>query len=287
MKKNIIQTVIAGAVLWVGVSVAHAGVPLNNVEGVGGVAFNPLAYTAGTPFDEKDKETGITSLKGAVNKPQFGIWRIRLNDVKADWTTQSVATTIFDRLEVSYGNETIAQDGARNIHKNNVGLKGLLVKENAGDTKWVPAVAVGAIYKDTSYAVTGDVKDHGYDYYAVATKLITQLPRPVLVSAGIRNTDARSTGVYGFGTKRDTVGFGNIDVILPLNLAVGYEYEQGAQVTGWKNAAYQDAHVAWLANKNLTLVAAYVDTGDNKNNAVPDHKIGLGQGFVLSAHYAF
>jgi hypothetical protein len=203
--------------------------------------------------------------------------------VKADWTTASIATTFFDRLELSYGNETIAQSGATNIHKNNIGVKGLLVKENAGDSKWVPAVAVGAIYKDTSYAVSGDVEDTGYDYYAVATKLVTQLPRPVLLSGGVRSTDARSTGVYGFGTKRDLIGFGNIDVILPGNVAVGFEYQQGAQVTGWKNADYYDVHAAWLANKNLTLVAAYVNTGDSNDSS----KVGLGDGFVLSAHYAF
>ncbi|MEI8011368.1 MAG: DUF3034 family protein, partial [Candidatus Omnitrophota bacterium] len=194
---------------------------------------------------------------------------------------QSVATTFFDRLEVSYGNEIIAQSGANNIHKNNIGLKGLLVKENAGDTKWVPAVAVGAIYKDTSYKVSGDTKDHGYDCYAVVTKLIPQLPRPVLLSGGIRSTEGYYTGVFGYGTKRDLVGFGNADIILPGNLALGYEYEQGAKVaSSFTNADYQDIHLAWLANKNLTLVGAYVDTGDQT-------KTGLGQGFVLSAHYAF
>lgn len=286
--KSTIQAVIAGAVLLVGTGVAHAGVPLNNVEGVGGIAFNPLAYTAGTAFDDTEKGTGIGALKGAINKPQFGVWRIRLNDVKADWNTQSVATTVFDRLELSYGNETIAQTGApKTINKQNIGVKGLLVKENAGDTKWVPAIAVGAIHKETTYDTPADVKKQGYDFYAVATKLVTQYSRPVLLSAGVRSTDARSTGVYGFGTKRDLVGFGNIDVILPLNLAVGVEYEQGAQVTGWKNADYYDAHLAWLANKNLTLVAAYVNTGDWKQNGVVDHKIGLGNGFVLSANYAF
>jgi hypothetical protein len=268
-----IKVVATGLIVLFQAGTVHAGVPLNNVEGVGGIAFNPLAYTAGTPFDEKT----------FVNKPQFGVWRIRLNDVKADWTTASVATTFFDRLELSYGNETIAQSGATNIHKNNIGLKGLLVKENAGDSKWVPAVSVGTIYKETSYAVSGDVKDTGYDYYAVATKLVTQLPRPVLLSGGVLSTDARSTGVYGFGTKRDLIGFSNIDVILPGNVAVGFEYKQGAQVTGWKNADYYDVHAAWLANKNLTLVAAYVDTGDSNDPS----KVGLGDGFVLSAHYAF
>ncbi len=270
-------------------SLAFAGLPLNNVEGVGGVAFNPLAYTAGTPFDAGEKATGSGAVfKDAVNKPQFGLWRIRLNDVKADWNTQSVATTFFDRLEVSYGNEIIAQTGApKTINKQNIGLKALLVKENAGDNKLIPAVAVGTIYKQTTYDTPADVKKQGYDYYVVATKFLTGLPKPVLLSGGIRSTDARSTGVYGFGTKRDTALFGNIDVLPLKDVAIGFEYEQGAQVAGWKNADYYDAHVAWLANKQLTLVAAYVNTGDNKDNAVVGHKIGLGDGFVLSANYAF
>jgi len=40
--------------------------PLNNVEGVGGIAFNPLAYTAGTPFDDTEKATGVGALKGLL-----------------------------------------------------------------------------------------------------------------------------------------------------------------------------------------------------------------------------
>ncbi|MBF0594097.1 MAG: DUF3034 family protein [Candidatus Omnitrophica bacterium] len=285
--KSIIQTVVAGVVLLVGVSTAHAGVPLNNVEGVGGIAFNPLAYTAGTPFDDKDKATGIGVLKDAINKPQFGIWRIRLNKAKADWTTESVATTLFGRLETSYGSETVSVNGFDGIHKQNLGLKGLLVKENSFDTKWIPAVAVGVIDKETSYKGAADKSDQ--DYYAVATKLITQLPLPVLVSGGVRSTKGIATGVLGFGTKRDTVGFGNVDVILPWNVAVGYEYEQGANVgstASTKNADYYDIHAAWLANKNLTLVAAYVNTGkDSLHNTTS--KFGLGDGFVLSANYAF
>ena len=66
-------------------------------------------------------------------------------------------------------------------------------------------------------------------------------------------------------------------------MAVGFEYKQGADFGAFKNANYYDAHVAWFANKNLTLVAAYVNTGDVKSTS----KVGLGDGFVLSAQYAF
>ncbi len=282
--KRIVFTMITASFI-VGNSIAaHAGVPLNNLEGVGGVAFNPLAYTAGTDFDAAEKTPGIsTTIKDVVRKPQFGLWYVRLNRTKIDWNAESVATTLFDRLEVSYGNEIVALDGGQNIHKGSTGLKALLVKENDWDTKWVPAVSVGTIYKQTSFQTGNDVDKNGYDYYAVATKLITQLPKPVLLSGGILSTNSRTTGVLGFDKKRDTTWFANIDVLPLKDLAVGFEYKQGADFgTAYKNSNDWDAHLAWFANKNLTLVAAYVNAGNQKGT-----KNGLGDGFVLSAQYAF
>lgn len=50
--KNIpeyVRYVLSGAVSALVASSAWAGVPLNNLQGTGGIAFNPLAYTAGVP----------------------------------------------------------------------------------------------------------------------------------------------------------------------------------------------------------------------------------------------
>jgi hypothetical protein len=52
MKKLVV--VSAAVLVSVFTNMVLAGVPLNNLEGVGGVAFNPLAYTAGTAFDKND-----------------------------------------------------------------------------------------------------------------------------------------------------------------------------------------------------------------------------------------
>jgi hypothetical protein len=67
------------------------------------------------------------------------------------------------------------------------------------------------------------------------------------------------------------------------NLAVGFEYKQGAQFSDFKNAGYWDIHVGWLVNKNLSLIAAYVNAGDETSTK----KVGLGNGLVLSAQYSF
>lgn len=291
MKK---QTLLA-ALLFVAAGLltgtAHAGPPFVNLEGVGGVAYNPLAYPAITP----DKE-GSQDIAG---KPRIGAWYVNLNSADIDWGTIGIAETFFKRLEVSYGYESVnlgpnlyALDSnlsalGQNVHKHNVGAKLLLLEENSFDTPYVPAVSVGTIYKTTSFhhQKLGDPKTErdGFDAYLVATKLITQLPRPVLVSAGLLSTQGQVNGILGFNDERKQTFFGNIDVLPLDNLAVGFEYKQGARFSSFKNEDYWNAHVAWLANRNLTLIVAYAGAGDRKSTS----RVGLGGGAVVSAQYEF
>lgn len=256
----------------------YGGVPLNNLEGAGGVAFNPLAYPAG---QNKDASAESKPWQDIFSKPQGGVWYTYLGDVSVDWTAIGVAETLFNRLEVSYGYELIAPNG-RNIRKSNIGTKLLLVPENIGGRNYIPAVSVGSIWKYTTPVAT-DIDAHAFDFYVVATKLITQLPLPVLLSAGALSTKGRATGVFGYDDDRDTTFFGNVDVIPISSVAVGLEYKQGAQFTDFKNADYWDAHLAWFANNNLTLVGAYVNAGSEDSKS----SVGLGNGLVLSAQYAF
>jgi hypothetical protein len=94
-----------------------AGPPFVNLEGVGGVAFNPLAYLA---------DSGEEFIKiGDINilaKPRFGAWYVSLPDAKIDWEAAPSA-----------------------FHKNNIGAKLLLLEENSFETKSVPAISIGAI----------------------------------------------------------------------------------------------------------------------------------------------
>lgn len=256
---------------------AQAGVPLNSLQGNGGVGFNPLAYPSGQNKDN----TASNSWDDVLSKPQFGAWYVSLSDVNVDWTAIGASETLFNRLELSYGYETVAQDGADTIHKDNLGAKLLLIPENAGDHAWVPAVSVGTLYKSTDFSAAAN--DSAFDYYLVATKLITQLPKPVLVSGGVLSSKEQVTGVFGFNDQRDTTFFGNIDVLPVSNVALGLEYKQGAEFDNFKNANYWNAHVAWFVNEHLTLVAAYVNAGDETSAS----EVGLGDGLVLSAQYAF
>jgi hypothetical protein len=270
MKKLIISSLVV--LVSVFTNMALAGVPLNNLEGVGGIAFNPLAYTAGTSGDSN------SSFGNALSKPQIGIWNVHLHEVGIDWTTFGVAETLFKRVEVSFGHETIGWSNHKTIDKDNFGAKVLLLPE--GDV--LPAISIGGVWKQTTQKVF-DTKNSGADYYLVGTKLVKALPLPVLLSGGVLSTQGQTLGVLGFNDDRKEVLFGNVDVLPLSNVAVGFEYRQGAHYDDFKNADYWDTHVAWFVNPNLTLVAAYVYTGDHESTS----KVGLGDGAVLSIQYAF
>jgi hypothetical protein len=232
---------------------------------------------------EKDKKAfdGF-GLLSKISKPQAGAWYVRLPEAHVDWTALGSAFSLYDRLEVSYGWEAVAQHGAKTVYKNNVGTKLLLIPENAWGYNFIPAISLGGILKNTNY-VPAKTKHVGYDTYLVATKLIKELPLPVLVSGGLLATNSRTTGVFGYDHNYRFTWFGNADVILFKKLAVGYEYKQGAKFHGWHDADYQDIHAAWFITDKLTLVGAWVYAGKAKSGK----EVGLGDGFTVSLQYAF
>ncbi len=287
MKKNFIFVVALLLLVVLRIESSYAGAPFNNLEGVGGVAFNPLAYLGGessvNPEDKADENpSDIKRFTKYIGNPRFGTWYVNLGDVNVNWFSFGVSDTLFDRLEVSYGYEAISQKNAADHTKNNIGTKLLLLPENLFNTKFLPAISIGGIYKHTDNVVAGARRD-GWDGYIVASKTITQLPLPVILSAGGLLTSSYATGVFGYNKRSKPTWFANADVLLTENIVAGAEYKQGAQFKEFKNADYLDAHVGWLVNKNLSLIAAYTYTGDQKSTK----KVGLGNGFVISAQYSF
>ena len=299
---KIIRLTLAAAITAAGG--ATAGVPLNNLQGTGGIAFNPLAYTAGLPWDEDggDSTNAVehSALNGIVSRPQIGTWYVNLNDARINWWAGSAALTFADRVEVStgYGFINAHKYGDKSINTYNVGAKLKFLDENAFDTSWVPALAVGGVWKytDSRTVEAFHLDDNGFDGYVVASKLITQTPVPVLLSAGLLLSDEVVNGVVGHNDY-DVVAFGNIDVLPAENVAIGLEYKQGVdagatRATGGhsiRNHDYWDAHVAWFITKQLTFVAAFAETGDKdkfyRKGSVKN--LGVGSGAVFSLQYQF
>jgi hypothetical protein len=282
MEKLVVSLLTFVALVWQGPVLSYGGVPLNNLEGVGGIAFNPIAYPAGNPFEEPNADTNEFSFRDSFSRPQVGGWYVNLHESKIDWATFGIAETFFKRLELSYGYELISTS-FQDIQKHNFGAKLLVLPENFNGWASAPAVSVGTVFKHTTFDTPAGADSTGFDFYVVATKLIKSTPKPVLLSGGFLSTKGRTLGVLGFDRHRDEVLFGNIDVIPLKNLAVGFEYRQGARFGTWKDADYWETHLAWFVNKRLSVVAAYVNTGNAKSSS----KVGLGDGVVCSIHYAF
>lgn len=270
-------------------AIAYGGVPLNNLQGTGGIAFNPLAYTAGLPWDD-EATNGIGKV---VSRPQVGAWYVNLNDAGVNWWAGSAAITFAERLEVSagYGFVNAHKYGDNSINTYNLGAKVKLLDENAFDTSWLPALTVGGVYKYTDSRTVDalGLDNDGFDAYVVLTKLVTQTPWPVLLSAGLLLSDEVVNGVVGHNDY-DVVAFGNIDVLPSENIAIGLEYKQGVDAGDRiRNHDYWDAHVAWFVTKQLTLVAAFAETGDKdkfyRHGSAKD--LGVGSGAVFSIQYQF
>ena len=302
---KIVRTVISfSAAATIG-ALAYGGVPLNNLQGTGGIAFNPLAYTAGLPWDgdgggNSTNAVEHSALNGVVSRPQVGAWYVNLNDAGINWWAGSAAISFADRVEVSggYGFINAHKYGDKSINTYNIGAKLKFLDENAFDTTWVPALAVGGVWKytDSRTVEAFHLDDNGFDGYVVASKLITQTPVPVLLSAGLLLSDEVVNGVVGHNDY-DVVAFGNIDILPAENIAIGLEYKQGVDagdtsVTGGhsiRNHDYWDAHVAWFITKQLTFVAAFAETGDKdkfyRKGSVKN--LGVGSGAVFSLQYQF
>ncbi|MEN6527734.1 MAG: DUF3034 family protein [Candidatus Polarisedimenticolia bacterium] len=283
MKRATLFAVVFAAVAALSAGAAHAGAPFVNLEGVGGIAFNPVAYLAGS-------EPGAQIGPLEIGKPRVGVWYIDLSDSSIDWTPVGVATSFNKRLEVSYGFESIAVEGLANIHKKTLGAKLLVVDENAAGTKWIPAISIGAKHKSTSFPFAENKS--GMDYYVVATKLITQAPKPILVSIGAQSTKEQVTGAIGFNNERKVIGFANVDVIPTSWLCLGVEFRQGPDYGpaggNYKDANYYNVHAGFFVDKNLSFAIAYTNAGENTfNGGKTGSSLGFGGGLVVGVQYAF
>jgi len=176
-------------------------------EGPTGVFVTPLAATAASPA------------KG-FGKPSISYHVLAGGPVIGTWNTVSITEGVAKRIEFGYTREDHAAGdnslsflwrSGLNIFHGKVNV----VSENAGKTKWVPAISVGGIARTNDTNVydgqNGQSKTNG-DIYVVATKVITQINKkvPVLVNAGVRGTNASLWGLGGNAPDFSARAFGAV-----------------------------------------------------------------------------
>jgi hypothetical protein len=170
-----------------------------NWEGQTGALITPFAYTAASPASKFGKpEVAFHFLNtGNVigNDYQFSITEGFGNRFEAGFT-QAFSSSGRSPLTSLFSN------GFSEVHG-----KFTVLPENAFQSKWVPAIAVGAIGRfgaeRVTYYVTGQnltpgSSDKNGDFYIVATKTVTQVKAlPFVLSLGDKVTNASVMGVAG------------------------------------------------------------------------------------------
>jgi hypothetical protein len=273
----------------------YAGSPLptHNVEGNSGVFITSTAYLANPA--EKGTVFGLPSTTGTF------VW---MDNGGKDFESFVVTENILGKLELGYALERIGlgdwPDAVRkatlgavhvdnHVLMHNFNTRLMVIEEGGFDANWVPAVTLGAHFKwndgldDIDYqtgglcGLLGADHDSGTEFTAVATKTISDwLPRPIIVSAGLRNGDAIHTGLLGFAGERRTTFEGSLIYFLTDKLLLASEYRQKSDLLdqctiGGKHLIKEendwwDIALAYVFNDRLTIAGGYADFGNVLNH---------------------
>jgi len=183
-------------------------------EGETGVFVTPLAYTAAV---EGQKIHAVVAYHYFDAGPVVGQYHEASSEV-----------AFGRRLEFGYTREFHVEGGDPAIsplYQNGMDLfngKAILLAENYGQRLWVPAVSVGFIARTgdrnvgdyvTWNPATNNGSNNG-DLYLVASKVVKQTKVPLVLSGGIRGTDAELWGMGGNAPGWQARGFGAVAFVL-------------------------------------------------------------------------
>jgi len=194
-------------------------------EGPTGVFVTPLASTAASPA------------KG-LGTPVIAYHFLNGGKVIGNYSTVSITEGIAKHLEVGYtseihagGNDNVNAVNLSPLWTGNINIvhaKANFVAENAGKTKWVPALSLGFIGRFSDNNVGDGINSDGLhtalsissgvqttknaDLYLVGTKVVTQITKkvPWLFNFGVRGTNASLWGLGGNAPNMTARGFGAI-----------------------------------------------------------------------------
>jgi hypothetical protein len=170
-----------------------------NWEGQTGALLTPFAYTAGSPT-------------GKFGKPEIAFHYLNAGNVIGNEYQFSVTEGFGKRFEAGF-TESLSSSGSsaalsRLFTGGYTTLHGkfTVLPENSYKTKWVPAIAVGAVGRFGDERVWWDATAKGADspkgtngdFYIVATKTVTQVKGlPFVLSLGEKVTNASIMGIAG------------------------------------------------------------------------------------------
>ncbi len=256
--------------------------PLHGIEGYGGIAATYSAYLTNTA-----KEGEIFGM------PSFGAGVLGTTDGRY-MGFASFTESLGDRLEFGYGLNALTLNDLPDlvsaatglnieddvVYLHNFNARVALIHEGDFNQPWLPAFTFGVHYKynntvedidsdlNGTLSAIGIEDNDGIDYTLYASKMLNFLPRPVLVNAGVRNSNAAHAGLLGFTDDREFLVEGNVVVFVTDNLAIGAEYRQKPDnydeieglVAGEDD--WWSVVAAYVINESMTVSGGYFNLGD-------------------------
>lgn len=261
--------------------------PFHTIEGYGGGAITPMAYLVNPP----KKGDWLSMPSAAFSNIIAG---------KKDLQALTLTENVLGRIELGYGldrlglgtlpdeveDATGVDIGRREVWLHNFNVRGLLLEENAFGASWLPAITAGAHFKindgikGINNRLGGALSSIGYDspwgidYTLTASKTLLDtwtLNRPLIVTGGMRNSEASNLGFLGFGDSRRTTFEGSVAYLPTDWLLVAYEFRQKrnqySEIPGLvgKEDNWQTIDVSWIINQNMTLTAGWGALGNMVN----------------------
>jgi hypothetical protein len=184
------------------------------LEGQTGGFITPTAYTVPT-------EAGHL-----FSRPVVGFHFVAAGNVIGSVYTLSATEGLANRFEVGY---------TRSMHSNGdnpyysplwffngfhvIHGKATLITEEMGKRAWVPAVAVGGVFRWDGHYVSGAIARTTYnngDVYIVATRTLRKIKPPLLLNFGVKGTNASIFGIGGNSPDFVARVFGGLGIALPL-----------------------------------------------------------------------
>ena len=175
------------------------------LEGPTGVFVTPVAYTLASPSNN-------------IGIPSLAFHFLDGGSVIGYFSKISITEGAFSRIEFGYTRDVHQTAGDPSLSSlwhpgfDIIHAKVNFLPENTGHHNWIPAISGGFLERLQVHNVGGTI--HGKntsntDVYVVATKTITQTKAmPVMLSGGIRGTNAELYGMAGNATRFQARGFG-------------------------------------------------------------------------------
>ena len=267
--------------------------PFHSIEGYSGGAITPMAYICNASCSKACCGNPVVSYSF-------------LNIGTKEMQVFSVTQPLFNRFEIGYAYNylnlgSLTDDirdagmdpGRDNVQLHHFNLRGMIIKENDFGLP-LPALTAGVHFKYNDgvqridrnlggpFKAIGLDRSSGVDFTLTASKMFPKLvfDRPLILTGGLRLSEAAQIGLFGFGDTYHATFEGSV-VYLPTDwLALGYELRTKADPYGkipglvGEEDAWQAFSASWMVNSHLTVSAVYGMLG-NVANAREDNTLGI------------